>query len=34
MRALVFTGPGRASVLPVPAPRAAKGQVVVDVEPV
>ena len=32
MRALVFTGPGRASVQDVPAPRPAKGQVVVDVE--
>jgi threonine dehydrogenase-like Zn-dependent dehydrogenase len=32
MRALVFTGPGRAEVLEVPAPVAAAGQVVVDVE--
>jgi len=32
MRALVFTGPGRAEVQDVPAPRAAAGQVVVDVE--
>ncbi|MFI5896347.1 zinc-binding dehydrogenase [Actinoplanes sp. NPDC051513] len=32
MRALVFTGPGKAEVLAVPAPVAAAGQVVVDVE--
>ncbi|MCU7726890.1 alcohol dehydrogenase catalytic domain-containing protein [Actinoplanes sp. KI2] len=32
MRALVFTGPGKASVQEVPAPRAEQGQVVVDVE--
>ncbi|MEU4694024.1 alcohol dehydrogenase catalytic domain-containing protein [Actinoplanes sp. NPDC023714] len=32
MRALVFTGPGRAEVLPVPVPVAGDGQVVVDVE--
>jgi threonine dehydrogenase-like Zn-dependent dehydrogenase len=32
MRALVFTGPGKAEVLDVPAPVAAPGQVVVDVE--
>jgi threonine dehydrogenase-like Zn-dependent dehydrogenase len=32
MRALVFTGPGKAEVLDVPAPLAAAGQVVVDVE--
>jgi threonine dehydrogenase-like Zn-dependent dehydrogenase len=32
MRALVFTGPGKAEVHEVPAPEAAPGQVVVDVE--
>jgi len=32
MRALVFTGPGRAEVRTVDPPRAEKGQVVVDVE--
>jgi threonine dehydrogenase-like Zn-dependent dehydrogenase len=32
MRALVFTGPGKAEVQDVAAPRAAQGQVVVDVE--
>jgi threonine dehydrogenase-like Zn-dependent dehydrogenase len=32
MRALVFTGPGKAEVQEVPAPVAAPGQVVVDVE--
>jgi threonine dehydrogenase-like Zn-dependent dehydrogenase len=32
MRALVFTGPGKAEVLEVPAPVAGPGQVVVDVE--
>ena len=32
MRALVFTGPGKAEVLEVPAPVAAGGQVVVDVD--
>jgi threonine dehydrogenase-like Zn-dependent dehydrogenase len=32
MRALVFTGPGTAEVREVPPPRAATGQVVVDVE--
>ncbi|MBG0561465.1 zinc-dependent alcohol dehydrogenase [Actinoplanes aureus] len=32
MRALVFTGPGKAEVLDVPTPVAAAGQVVVDVE--
>ena len=32
MRALAFTGPGKAEVLDVPAPTAAPGQVVVDVE--
>ncbi|WP_030436900.1 zinc-dependent alcohol dehydrogenase [Actinoplanes subtropicus] len=32
MRALVFTGPGKASVQDVPPPQAGQGQVVVDVE--